>query len=177
MGYPSISSPKPYDAIDAEIERVDAATPRLSPRERDPLVWAAAYAAEYRGQAEAVRLAVGPDGGEVGFGIDVERCTRVADAAALAARPEPTGTPRHLLVWPDANADERTAERVLAIPIPPDVSTPAQRLAALEAAERTYLLAAGWRVARAPDRWIAEDDSVWPIESALRVQRDRDAGR
>jgi hypothetical protein len=53
----------------------------------------------------------------------------------------------------------------------------AERLAALEEAERAYLLAAGWRVARAPDRWIAEDDSVWPIESALRVQRDRDAGR
>lgn len=89
----------------------------MSARDLDPAVWAAAYGTTYATQAEAVRLA-GAEGNA--FGINVERCRQVADDAVLSLHPE--GPPLPL--------PERAPE------------TPAARL---DAAERAYLLGAGWK--------------------------------
>lgn len=62
----------------------------MTPRDLDPAMWAAAYAAEYREQREAARLA-GADTltrHAPTIGADVERCRELADAAVLALHPE-----------------------------------------------------------------------------------------
>lgn len=62
----------------------------MTPRDIDPAVWAAAYAAEYRGQREAARLARADTltRHAPAIGVDVERCRELADAAVLALHPE-----------------------------------------------------------------------------------------
>lgn len=65
----------------------------MSARDLDPAVWAAAYAAEYRGRHEAGRLA-GVDAltrHAPACGIDLDRCREIADAAVLALHPEARG--------------------------------------------------------------------------------------
>jgi hypothetical protein len=172
MTFPSTRAPSP-DMSDYPIGK-----PPMTPRERDPLVWAAAFGAAFVSTFEAVYRAIcGPHEVRQAAAREqaTEEATALADAAALAARPEP---PTSTVTLTSGHTLKRTMRgHVVAVPITADPPPPGEHLAALEEAERAYLLAAGWRVARAPDRWIAEDDSVWPIESALRVQRDRDAGR
>jgi len=63
-----------------------------TPRERDPIVWAAAYAAEVHGQTRDIALALDgtPDDRvrRAAQAFDVERCKVVADAAVMALRVE-----------------------------------------------------------------------------------------
>jgi hypothetical protein len=89
MTFPSTRAPSP-DMSDYPIGK-----PPMTPRERDPLVWAAAFGAAWANfyriaydasdgvPAERRRLAL------ENTAAHVENITRIADAAALAARPEP----------------------------------------------------------------------------------------
>ena len=113
----------------------------MSARELDPAVWAAVYGTTYAQQAEAVRLA-GAEGNA--FGINVERCSQVADDAVLSLHPLGFDG-RHEILDRIARATVHPEALRPPLPLPERApETPAARLGALVAAERAYLLAAGW---------------------------------
>ena len=138
----------------------------LTLRDVDPAVWAAAFAAAYDRE-----FAVEYDVADIAISfssrredvalerIDVQACRRRADAAVLALHPEGVAGLERRMREAEALARgegrEPIGDRLARATVHPEALRPpmslpepgqpsAERLAHLEAAERAYLLAAGW---------------------------------
>lgn len=82
---------RPITPDDPEWNMPDVVLPDRaeSLRDQDPAVWAAAFAAEYRAQAEAIRAATDIEMSEHAprAGINMDRCVTLANAAVRALHP------------------------------------------------------------------------------------------
>lgn len=126
----------------------------MTPRDRDPAVWAAAYGAAYdREFASVYRSFDAPIPKErmhaalafMARPETTEVLRTIADAAVLALHPP---TPKIRWDTTCGRFPACTGECAKGLRCEPKrqatQQTPADRLAALEAAERAYLIAAGW---------------------------------